>query len=124
MGYESRFYVVEKSNLASNENGLRWAEVIAMYDMSKVYCISGKIRNKFPKTDVYIYSDDGDTEITEDRYGEPLTEISLEDMIKILKEVETELSDYRRYKPFKKMIEGFISERSRWGDLVVLHYGY
>ena len=78
--------------------------------------------HKYSATDAYIYADDGNTEIFEDRYGDELIEIPIKDMIQILKDLEKVYPDYRRLKPFKNMLKGFDTEQ--WKDIVVLHYGY
>ena len=126
MGYESRFYIVEKSSLPIDEGiGMRYAEVIAVYNMCKVPQISDVVR-RYPKTDVYIY--DGENErIIDDRYGRPLTEIPIPNLITIIEDVmETERgmgqNIYRRYLPFLNMLKSF--DVNEWSDLVVLHYGY
>lgn len=127
MGYESRFYIVEKhgNNLGKEMTGGRtmyYGEKIAMFNMCKVYHIVDRIKS-FPNTETYIYSDDGDTMILEDMYGEALTEIPLDKMANIVREVmENNEYGYRRYKPFLAMLEAF--ELSGWNNLVVLHYGY
>ena len=120
MGYESKFYVIDKSNL-EKEDGSRWGEVIAVFDMCKVYELVDKIKNYSP-TNAYIFADDGNTEITEDRYNDPLTEIPIKDMIEILEELKPVMGSYRRYEPFLQMLKAFDTEE--WHELVILHYGY
>ena len=72
MGYESKIFVVRKGGL-QGDCGKNYAQEIARFDLCKVYGVSDYLRNA-PKTDCYIYSDDGNTEIITDRYGEELTE--------------------------------------------------
>ena len=120
MGYESKFYVIDKSSF-EREDGSKWGEVIAMFNMCKVYELVDKIKN-YPPTDAYIYADEGDTEITKDRHGDPLTEIPIKDMIKILEELKSVLGSYRRYEPFLQMLKAFNTEE--WENLTILHYGY
>lgn len=72
MGYESKLYIVEKSKCI-NKFGEKWGDVIAMFDMCKYYNLSDVLRHK-PETDCYIIADDGNTEITRDRYGDKMTE--------------------------------------------------
>ena len=90
-----------------------------MFNLCKVYPVVDKIK-KYPNTNAYIYI--GNNKITEDCYGEPLKEIPIKDMIKILKSVIKEGTTYRRYSPCLKLLQGFDTEQ--WEDLVVLHYGY
>ena len=69
MGYESKIYIIEKTKYSwDEENGMKYARVLAMFDVSKFYELSDWFRNK-PATKHYFYADDGDTEIIEDRYG-------------------------------------------------------
>ena len=83
MGYESKIYVVEKSHLSPDEDGKRFAEVVAMFNACKFPGLSELFKSK---TDYYIYSDDGNTRITKDRYGDELTETPLSDVINFLEE--------------------------------------
>lgn len=120
MGYESRLYVVEKSN--SRMDDRVWAEVIATFNLSKAGLDLLAIR-QFPDTDCYIYEDTSDYKIVEDAYGKPLKEIPISDMIKIIqKEAEKDQYHYRRWKPCLALLEGF--DESQWDNIKVLHYGY
>lgn len=123
MGYESRLYVVRKSYMYRESDHKQWGEVIAAFNLSKVP-FSDELK-MYPATDVYIYDGDGNTEITVDRYGKPLAEIPLDDVIRILERAEKEeqIIHYRRYAPYIAMLEAFRNV-DEWGDLVVLHYGY
>lgn len=117
MGYESKLYVVEKSTIIDNNK--RWGQVIAMIDMSKLgQDFFLKLKNYSP-TDCYIYLED--EEVTEDKYGDPLIEIPIKDMIAILAEMASK-EDYRRLTPAINLLLGF--NLSEWNELVVLHYGY
>ena len=121
MGYESRLYVVRKSNLI--EDGKRWAEVIAMIDMCKLGAEFGFELHNYTPTDCCIYI--GDNKVTEDMYGDPLIEIPVKDMLSILATLSRK-EDYRRFAPAINLLNGFnLSEWQVDGeDLVVLHYGY
>ena len=112
MGYESKLYVVDKHDWKwSNE---KWGEVIASYDLCRVPINF----SQYPATDCYIIADDGNTKITEDKYGDPLKEIPVKDMIDMIENDK----DYRRYQPCLNLLEGF--DLNRWENLVVLHYGH
>ena len=121
MGYESRFYVVDKRNSnLKDDDGYYWAEKIVTFNMS---CIGNYLMSnvkKYPKTDVYIY--EGNKRIIEDEYGDPLIEIPINDMIDFLEETIDKDEHYRRNMPFLKLLRGF--DLSEWNNLVVLHYGY
>lgn len=118
MGYESRLYVCEKTNVLGL-SGRRWYDVIASINLSKMGEISTKMRG-YPATNGYIFADDGNTEIIEDDYGDPLNEIPIEEAIEILQNASDK--QYRRYKPCLELLRGF--NRAEWRELVVLHYGY
>lgn len=119
MGYESRLYVVKKTTLPG-ENNLRFAQKIAVFDLCKVPAVSDKMR-AYKNTDAFIYADDGNTEITEDRYGDVLKEVPLADAIKIL-EYAAAKDDYWRYRPCIALLKSM--QEYGQGDIVVLHYGY
>ena len=126
MGYESRLYVAIKHDwgVCENKNGkhLNYAEKIAEFNLCKVYAVSDKMR-RYPDTDVYIFSDDGNTEIVEDMYGSPLKEIPIKDAISIIGQ-EMENDSYRRYKPCYEMLKALDESMGEGENLVVLHYGY
>ena len=126
MGYESKIYIVEKTNYSwDEENGMKYARVLAMFDVSKFYGLSDWFRNK-PATKHYIYADDGDTQIIEDRYGDTLKEASVEEVIdRLEKIVEVENGvDYGLIFPLLAALKAFESHSNQWGDIAVLHYGY
>lgn len=122
MGYESRLYIVNKSTSHDKINGkeMVYGEIIAIFNLSKVYAVSNEM-TKYPITNAYIYADDGNTKIIEDKYGKPLIEIPIADAIKILDYV-SKTDHYRRYEPCLSLLKSF--NLSEWQNLVVLHYGY
>ena len=126
MGYESKIYIVEKTNCSlDEENGMKYARVWAMFDVSKFYELADWFSNK-PATKHYIYADDGDTQIIEDRYGDTLKEASVKEVIdRLEKIVEVENGvDYGRIFPLLSALKAFESQSNHWGDIAVLHYGY
>ena len=124
MGYESRIYIVEKTNCSyTEENGMKYARVLAMFDVSKFYELSDWFRNK-PATKHYIYADDGDTQIIEDRYGDTLKEASVEEVIDRLERIVENGEDYRRIFPLLAALKAFELHSNQWGNIAVLHYGY
>lgn len=122
MGYESRLYVVEKSDIR-NDTGKRYAEVVAMFNICKCYKLSD-ILTKQKETDCYIYADDGNTQIVKDRYDEKLTEASIPFVISILEKILKSGEGYRRIYPLLNALKTFEEQKDKWGDIVVLHYGY
>ena len=121
MGYESKIYIVEKTNTKLKDKS--YAPIIAVFELGKVYKISDVLRNK-PATDCYVYADDGDTQIVEDRYGEPLTECEIPELIELIRKDIENGSDYRRYFPLLAMLEAMQEHREQWGEVVCLHYGH
>lgn len=119
MGYESRIYVVEKSDFIDEWVGLRYSEEIACINMAVCPGLSSVFKKQ---TDCYIYADDGNTAITEDKYGKPLTEAPLADVINFVEGKLEYGEDYRRFKPFLGLLHGF--NCVPWRNLVCLHYGY
>ena len=122
MGYESKIYIVEKTNCVE-EDGMKYARVLAMFDVSKFYELSDWFRNK-PATKHYIYADDGDTQIIEDRYGDTLKEASVGEVIDRLERIVENGEDYRRIFPLLAALKTFEEQSIHWGNIAVLHYGY
>ena len=120
MGYESRLYIVQKHTYHERKSdGKVWGEIIAIFNL----CVVDLDLHKYPHTNCYIYSDDGNTTIEEDKYGVPLKEIPIPDMIEYIEEIQkTEDGSYRRWQPCLQLLKGF--DESQWDKLVVLHYGY
>lgn len=128
MGYESRLYVVKKSEIAGRDaetKGKYWCEVIATINLSKM---GGDFRDrlyKYPATDSFFYT--ANETVVEDKYGEPLKEIPRKDMINILEiqkleDLKNGELPYRRVEPAISLLKGFDPEQ--WGEVTVLHYGY
>lgn len=118
MGYESKLYVVQESNfLIPSDNGKVWAEVIGMIDM----CKCNKLKEAFTtEANGYIYADDGNTRIEEDRYGKPLTVAEIDDVIKCLKVVVKEDGYWRA----KIAIDFLKSIKKENPNCKVYHFGY
>ena len=70
MGYESRIYVVDKSNYIEPD-GKRWAEVVATFEMCKYPPLADYLR-ECKETDCYIFADDGNTKILEELALNPI----------------------------------------------------
>lgn len=125
MGYESRLYIVAKTDAQCTfNNALYYAEVLAEINL----CVTSmRFRDGIKKygkdTDCGLFIDDEQT--NEDKYGDIMQELSLEDAIKVIENCMSE--PYRRWIPCVSMLNGFrLSEaQGEWGDcLRVLHYGY
>ena len=124
MGYETKLYIVQKGSKFPDEE-MRYAQVIAMFDMCKCYFLSDVLRDE-PKTDCYFYADDGNTQVLEDSYGEPLRETTVETVIELLEGAISNGEDYRRIFPLLSALKTIEEQQknSRWNDVVILHYGY
>ena len=119
MGYESKLYVIEKGSV-KGLSGKIYGMHVAAFEMGCVYEMVEKIK-KYPHTDTFFFADDGNTEVTSDAYGEPLTEIPVKDMANIIREL-SEHDVYRRYKPVLAFLDAI--DESEWNNIVVLHYGH
>lgn len=138
MGYETKLFIVEKNNrfFTNRKTGKKeksigeiingkemfYANLIASFDLRKCYSVSDVMR-KYPDTDNFVFMDDGNTELIEDRYGEPLKEIPLADAVVILEEAASE-DEYRRFAPCLALLKALEEDKNKWGEIVVLHYGY
>jgi len=125
MSYESRIYV------GVVRNGDDYFSEIAKFQIGKID-YTGAFHRLIGMSkdvdDLCLYADDGDTEITIDKYGEKLKELPLDDVIKALgKDKER----YRRIPPvieFLRVIK-VQKEFGVWGyeddvNIKVLHFGY
>ena len=122
MAYESRIYVVSKTDMMGYEEQVKdykMCEIIASFNLCRIDDeILGMISH-YPESDCYLWVD-GEATAT-DRYGEHFTEIPLDKAIEIFIHAKN-FYDYRRYTPVASMLTGF--NPKEWKDLVVLHYGY
>ena len=124
MGYESRIYIVRKTSCSwTKEDKMKYAEVLAMFNVSKFYELADWFRNK-PATKHYIYADDGYTQIVKDRYGDTLKEASVKEVIDRLERIVENGKDYRRIFPLLAALKAFESHSNQWKNIAVLHYGY
>jgi len=121
-GYESRFYVVEKSSFIKPEPGnMVFSSIIACFSMSKMGYRSKtmKLVEISLPTNCYIYADDGNTQIIKDRYDDKLKDVDMGALIKCLKADD---DGYRRIKPFIAFLESL--DLSKWDQIKILHFGY
>lgn len=118
MGYESKIYIVKKSEYFA------YNEVIATFDLCKMGYerYGGKtFRDLFTlPLDGDMYGDDGETLITEDCYGDPVEGAELSDVLKWLRKFNRD-DDYWRAKVFQKLLEQFAKHDD---TLYCYHYGY
>jgi len=132
MGYESRIIVIRKcEHNAALQKDFKYAETMAVYNMCVFPYFQSIFSNDCPATKYAPYAQgDGDLLITEDKYGDPLRERTLEEVIACLDDYITcnpEGEIYSRVRPLKAMLEEFVKVQKFQGDyykLAVLHYGY
>lgn len=91
MGYETRLYIGEVRPDPRNQPN--WFQVFAMVDLCKAGTLTPE--NKDNTIPVYFFAEDGNTKITQDRYGEPLIAYPIE----VVKEkLKTKINEnYARY---------------------------
>ena len=122
MGYESRLYIVEKTE-QRNFDDRQWARVIATIELGKVYPFSNWFR-KEKETRCFFYDTDGNTEIFADRCGDILKEASLSATLSQLERV-SKTDDYWRYKIAIDLIISILNASvGLTKDIVVLHFGH
>lgn len=124
MGYESRLYVVNKTDMETSviegdvERRMKWGELLATFNM----CVLGN--ECYPlwsgnETDCAFY--DGHEYPIRDKYDKPLTENTVKDTIAVLEEAER-ATHYRRHQQVIAFLKAI--DESEWDNVVVLHYGY
>ena len=122
MGYDMRLYVVEKSDMLGydeNNKDKKYASVVASVELYGTDEIVDSLRLA-PPTDCYIY--EGNEVLVEDKYGKPLTEISLQEAISKLQAGLAATGGYRRYQIALSLLQGFVLAGIT--DVVVLQYGH
>ena len=120
MGYESKIYIVNKTDSIFGDEPKKYASVIATFDLCKMgYGGFTQLFNK--ETDCYFYADDGNTKILEDCYGDSLKECDIKELKEWFKNKIKE-DDYRRLKPFYALVKSF--NKKQWKDLAIIHYGH
>ena len=115
MGYETKMYFVDPCRCEDTE-GRIYASVVAMVDLCKmggdshmdVLRLKAAKEQKNSPTPLYIYSEDGNTKIVEDGYGEPLVEL---DPLKVHEALGKDIAHepYRRFTLAALMLADFIT---------------
>lgn len=126
MGYESRIFIVNRSEVDDfySENPIIYAEKIADMKLGRMY--NGFIelfKNPIDYT-LYIDNENKDTDI--DKYGKHLKYTTISEIITYLENLtdseEYKNNPYRRIKPFYNLIKGF--DENEWNELQIVHFGY
>jgi hypothetical protein len=125
MGYDSRLYIVRKTNLLGSDGIHSYAETLAVYEM----CVFPPFQKLFDENCRLTHHSpcDDDNWIMEDRYGEPLRERSLDEVVDCLDHVvamDDDMTHYARIAPLLAILKAFRGIQSDWYQLAVLHYGH
>lgn len=117
MGYEIK--VIIGQYIPSKNEDLQWLNIIAEYDLCNVdledlqSCIKSKGAKFLSRADIIerkrIYFYEGDTKITEDKYGEELIAFDPNLLLEVLIE-ERKADGYRRYPPLIALLESMLKE--------------
>jgi hypothetical protein len=129
MGYESRIYVIRKTDVrAGQDEKFNYAEVMAVYNMGRFPPFQKLFDGDCLSTKHAFYGEDGNTEITEDTYGDFLRERPLAEVINCLERVvdsdDMDIARYARIKPLLAALREFGEIQDEWYRLAVVHYGY
>lgn len=130
MGYESRIYIVEKTGIPGYRHpDKEWAEVLMTFNLGRVSVDTERWLRKQKPTDCYIYADDGDIEIVEDRIGDPLREVDFVDLKYILLKEMSMIESQKQKDSLRILAENvltrlIIDHGFDCDDVVCLHYGY
>jgi hypothetical protein len=139
MGYETRMYLVEShSSFAEHDDGLAYGSVVAVLNLCK--CGDGPFHDyrnsclelQDNKPTHYVYADDGNTKIIDDRYDDPLVEMDAKEALEAMKlqvNADTAAGErpYRRFLMAIDLLERFVEDFTTECETCqakVLTYGY
>ena len=126
MAYEMKFYVGIKHKIKGIDNpDYNYFQIIASYDYAADSDL-GDFVYKYDSAKVFGFFTQSDKEEILDKYGDKFKEIPIEDMLKYLSEHPD--YEYRRYLPFKTLLEGFNLVKKQFddedNDLILINYGH
>lgn len=120
MSYESQIWIVKPHRGdIPGDCGLDFAEKIAMFRLGYVDGMYEFMRH-YPESSCFIFGDDGNTEIVQDKYGEPLREIPIRELVFELDRCNAENNRC----DISAAIAALIHYSDSPAKLVALHYGY
>ena len=119
MGYERKLYVVSE-HTESRSNEFHWAEDIAMFDVSKCDTLYDV---KWEDANCYLFDIDGNTHITEDRYGDRIKSADPEEVAKCLEKAWKKYH-YWRAKTAASLIRNIVKDNDTRDNIRVYSYGY
>ena len=129
MGYDINFIIGLKKSWKDKikTKEYNYVETIATYK----YCVDYTLRDfigKYDASGCFVYIND--KKLAVDPYGEELRVIPIQELYNYLTsdDFPKENKEYRRYDPFKMLLESFIKNFDKFNfenieDLVVLSYG-
>ena len=115
MGYESRIYIVWKSDVGTAFVNKKYGQIIARFDLGKV----GGVPCCRKESDYYIY--EGNKAVTEDLYGDSLKQCSIGEFVNWINSLGRE--DKKYFMPIKSYIAALLKYYTS-DDMAVIHYGY
>lgn len=118
MGYETKL-IIGKSTPFLDERGSSYFQVFATLDLCKVGNFTHLDKDKSSRC--YFYMEDGDTQVTEDRYGKALYPIPIKDVLEEIKVAKRDFDGYRHYDWAIALLESMVNDKEK---LEVLIYGY
>jgi len=126
MAYEMKFYVGIKHKMKGIDNpDYDYFQIVASYDYAADSDL-GDFVYKYDSAKVFGFFTQSDKEEILDKYGEEFKEIPFEDLLEYLNTHED--SEYRRYLPFKMLIEGFAKNQEMFNSdttkLILIEYGH
>lgn len=126
MAYEHRIFIVEKTHQGYEPKLDKWfGKVICIFNLGVMEEMHDIVQ-KYGPTDQFIYQPgNGDEEVVEDMYGDPLTEIPIEDLYDELVDMMANIGFRSCVYTLLLTLKGYIDiKQCRLNDFVCLHYGY
>jgi hypothetical protein len=125
MGYEVKIFLGESHKDQMKDNGASFFNVASMVDLCKpgyesaIFGIKpDEIRGSFP---IYLYDLDGNTQHTEDHYGNALRAIPVSHVLQALRE-DAKREPYRRFLLALPLVRAF--KKHFKGNAYAVLYGY
>ena len=123
MGYETKLIIgVKHSGNLFQENGFNWLNEVASIDLCKSCFYDTYIDKEKDTEKLFIYGSDGNTKITEDRYGSPLLAIEPKNVLKMMV-AANKVEKYRRYNAAIPMLKSLIKD-FEGENLTCILYGH
>lgn len=120
MGYESRVFVVNRSEIEEKNGIYVWGQKIADIKMSSMYDGFTDLFDK--KIDYELYIDNGDKATQTDKYGKTMTYTNCKTVIAYLENLIADGKNYRRLTMLLGLLKGI--DETQWDDIQIVHYGY